>query len=273
MAGELALSKKTTGLTLYGVILGTNRNQRWNGSAFVDTSSITDANWATGLVSFTEDATSDATATVTYTADWPAITAAGSYMVEVRAGNTPGATLEGVILYTLGDAAADIADAVWDELLTGASHNLAKSAGRRLREAASATILSSGTAQAAGNNTITLEAGESAVDDWYNDCLIVIESGTGAGQAHAVSDYDGTTKVATMAHDWHVNPDATSVYIIYAFAEVSVHKIMTDALATFVNTDTGEVTAAAGSVAQLAQGTGGSTVNVEIEDRSIEVRT
>ena len=32
------------------------------------------------------------------------------------------------------DAAAEIADAVWDEILTGATHNIATSAGRRLRE-------------------------------------------------------------------------------------------------------------------------------------------
>ena len=107
MANELVLPKKATGLgTLYGVILGaTDRGTKWNGSAFEAISGINDIDWANGLVSMAEMQTADTTATTAYAGDWPAgITAAGTYLVEVRSGNTPGAELLGLIEYTVGTA-------------------------------------------------------------------------------------------------------------------------------------------------------------------------
>lgn len=70
----------------------------------------------------------------------------------------------------------------------------------------------SNTATAGGGSTITLDAGASAVDDFYNYLLIQIVSGTGAGQVRVCSDYVGATKVATVASAWSTNPDATSVF-------------------------------------------------------------
>ena len=61
------------------------------------------------------------------------------------------------------DAVNEIADTVWDELLTGSSHNIATSAGRRLRQIDVAFVITEGTAQAGTANTITLAAGESAL--------------------------------------------------------------------------------------------------------------
>lgn len=72
-----------------------------------------------------------------------------------------------------------------------------------------------GTAQAGGASTITLASGASAVDDNYNGFVLEIESGTGAGQVKKISDYVGSTKVATVDSAWSTNPDATSVYTIY----------------------------------------------------------
>jgi len=72
----------------------------------------------------------------------------------------------------------------------------------------------SGTAQAGGASTITLDTGASASDDAYNTMLVYIESGTGAGQERTISDYVGSTKVATVSLAWSTNPDATSVFRI-----------------------------------------------------------
>jgi hypothetical protein len=72
------------------------------------------------------------------------------------------------------------------------------------------------TAQAGASTTITLAAGASASDDIYNDWAIEITSGTGSGQYRTITDYNGTTKVATVLSAWDTNPDATSVYRIYA---------------------------------------------------------
>ena len=110
-------------------------------------------------------------------------------------------------------------DAVWDEVLTGATHNIASSAGRRLRQLAS-VIVRAGTAQGpgTGNNQIQLDAGASATNGEYDPGLIFIETGTGAGQARLILQYTGSTKVATVDRDWRVNPDNTSEFVILADA-------------------------------------------------------
>jgi hypothetical protein len=75
--------------------------------------------------------------------------------------------------------------------------------------------LRSATAQAGASTTITLDSGAVAIDDYYNACLIYISSGTGSGQARVISDYVGSTKVATVSPAWATNPDNTSVFSIY----------------------------------------------------------
>src|SRR5262249_17988062 len=61
------------------------------------------------------------------------------------------------------------------------------------------------TAQAGAATTITLDASASATDDFYNNDLIYLTGGTGAGQARFISDYVGATKVATVP-TWVTNP-------------------------------------------------------------------
>lgn len=72
--------------------------------------------------------------------------------------------------------------------------------------------VNSGTAQAGAAGSITLAAGASANDDEYNGRAVKITSGTGSGQHRPISDYNGTTKVATVSANWDTTPDATSVY-------------------------------------------------------------
>jgi hypothetical protein len=57
------------------------------------------------------------------------------------------------------------------------------------------------------------------VDDYYNGCIIYLDADTGAGQARRVLDYDGGTKVATVAGTWETNPDATTDYQMLATPE------------------------------------------------------
>jgi hypothetical protein len=108
-----------------------------------------------------------------------------------------------------------IADAIWDEILTGGLHNIVNSAGRRVREIG-AYAIESGTAQAATSNNITLAATASANDGVYNRSMIVIVDNTGIGQTRTIVDYNGTTKVAVIDRDWRVTPDATTAYQITA---------------------------------------------------------
>ncbi len=72
----------------------------------------------------------------------------------------------------------------------------------------------SGTAQAGAATTITLAAGDTQPDDYYNTMTIEIMSGTGAGEVKTIDDYVKSTKVATVDSAWGTNPDATSVYAI-----------------------------------------------------------
>jgi len=78
------------------------------------------------------------------------------------------------------------------------------------------TTIESGTAQAGGASTITLAAGESAINDYYNGYTIEITGGLGSGQTRTISDYNGTSKVATVSAAWTTQPDNTSTYEIYS---------------------------------------------------------
>jgi len=95
-----------------------------------------------------------------------------------------------------------------------ALHTSYKDGGLKIGTIANAgTIATYGTATAGSSTTITLAAGSSAVDDFYNTYKIRISSGTGHGQERTITDYVGSTLVATVAA-WTVTPDATSVYTI-----------------------------------------------------------
>lgn len=104
-----------------------------------------------------------------------------------------------------------IADQVWDEATSG--HVAAGSFGARL------AIVRSNTAQAGSGTGITLDASASATDDFYNDMQVEIVSGTGVGQKRFITDYNGTTKVATVS-TWAVNPSSDSVFVITGFGSL-----------------------------------------------------
>ncbi len=70
-----------------------------------------------------------------------------------------------------------------------------------------------GTATAGGASTITLQLGSSATDDYYNNQTIEITGGTGAGQKRLISDYVGSTRVATVSTAWATNPSSDSTYL------------------------------------------------------------
>jgi hypothetical protein len=76
------------------------------------------------------------------------------------------------------------------------------------------------TAVAGAASTITLDAGASATNDFYNEMKITIIAGTGLGQSRMINSYVGGTKIATVTRPWLVNPDATSVFIITTGADI-----------------------------------------------------
>jgi hypothetical protein len=70
------------------------------------------------------------------------------------------------------------------------------------------------TAQGGGASTITLDAAASATNDFYNGCVIMTVSGTGRWQSRIITDYDGTTKVATVNRAWAINPVSGTGFFI-----------------------------------------------------------
>jgi hypothetical protein len=110
----------------------------------------------------------------------------------------------------------EVENAVWDAVLTGASHNDSTSAGQRLRQIDAAFVVHEGTADGGAAGTIDLQTGTaSTTDDIYNGDRVIIVAGTGLGEHGIVIDYDGTTNQrCTMAENWVVTPDATSEYIL-----------------------------------------------------------
>ncbi len=144
--------------------------------------------------------------------------------------------------------AAALVDDVWDEPLTGGSHNAATSAGRRLRQVSDGLIiLHEGTAQAGAATTITLAAGASATDDIYHDAYVSIIAGTGAGQIRATIAYDGASKVLTVSKAWAVNPSSDSEYVLSGSSSVDLHTIR-DSLVAVSNLEASATTMVIGTV-------------------------
>lgn len=72
-----------------------------------------------------------------------------------------------------------------------------------------------GTATAGAAGTITLTS-TSAVDGFYQGMLVTLTGGTGSGQSRGITNYVGSTKIATVDSAWTVTPDNTSTYSIGA---------------------------------------------------------
>ena len=113
-------------------------------------------------------------------------------------------------------AAGTTADAVWDEILTGASHNISTSAGRRLRQLEQSFVQASGViATVTNGHTFTLDAGAVATADYYPHSRLTITEGTGAGQSRLIINYTAG-RVVTVESDFTINPDTASLYEIEA---------------------------------------------------------
>lgn len=114
--------------------------------------------------------------------------------------------------------AASVATAVWNEVNTGATHNVGNSTGKQLRSISVNTgVIYTATAPSQAGMTSTqikLDSGASAVNNVYQWTVISILSGTDAGDSAIITAYDGATKIATVDPPWAVQPDATSVFEI-----------------------------------------------------------
>ena len=157
----------------------------------------------------------------------------------------------------------EIAKAVWDRVLTGATHNIVNSAGRVLRELKKSNIIVSGTAQAATASTFTLEVGSNATDSFYDHLWIVTTGGTGADQVRSIESYVGATLVATLSagNNWVVTPDATTTYDLVRSASTHVGDISASALA-LINAECDTAIADASLATSAAQTTAQNDLDI-----------
>lgn len=106
---------------------------------------------------------------------------------------------------------AGIADAVWDEELTGATHNVSTSAGRRLRILDEERIIADGQVQSATTNTVTLEPiGTLCV----GQTIVVTDQATNEKQTRFILAFDTDTDTATVDSNWCTVPTAGDEYLL-----------------------------------------------------------
>jgi hypothetical protein len=104
---------------------------------------------------------------------------------------------------------ADIAAAVWDEVLTGATHNVSASAGRRLRVLDDERIIVGGQVQGATTNTVTLEPITTLC---IGQTVVVTDQATGNKQVRFILSFDSDTNTATVDTQWCDIPTAGDEY-------------------------------------------------------------
>lgn len=122
------------------------------------------------------------------------------------------ATSSGIVYVDLIATEMDTTSTVVKVASTGAKTTIAVLNPRRL------PIIRTGTAQAGAATTITLDSSASAIDDYYVGCYVNITNDTptnARGQARVITDYVGSTKVATVA-TWGTNPSSSSTFEILA---------------------------------------------------------
>jgi hypothetical protein len=115
-------------------------------------------------------------------------------------------------------ATAALVDLIWDEPLTGATHNVATSSGKRLRQSTAFQQIDSTVIDASATTTTFITGLDSAVDNFYNDSMLVFTDGALAGQVRSIVDYVGATKTIVLEE-----PLTSAPVNGVAFTIVSLH--------------------------------------------------
>lgn len=87
-----------------------------------------------------------------------------------------------------------------------------------------------GDAQGGGNTTVTLNDLASSEDNTYNGQTVFLVSGTGEDQPRVVTDYVGSTRLATVNRAWDTNPTSTTGYLMLPMLDsANIERISGDA--------------------------------------------
>lgn len=109
------------------------------------------------------------------------------------------------------------------------------------------------TFDATPNSSSSVDYTVKQIDDYYIGAYVNVYSGTGVGQTRSITDYVGSTKVATVA-TWDTNPDTSSLYaLMYNLPnEVDECVILKTTLGLYPKDRSKEI-ASIGQLLQLAQ--------------------
>ena len=111
---------------------------------------------------------------------------------------------------------SQIADVVWDEVITTSDHNGANSAGKKLREASATTAISSSVNDASATSSSFVTALASTGDDFWNDSELHFTSGNLEGQTRTIDSYTDATRTMTFDEPFFAAPDDGSKFNILA---------------------------------------------------------
>lgn len=145
-------------------------------------------------------------------------------------------------------SAAVVSDAVWDEILTGGTHNISNSAGKRLRQLLESTTASEGTVVDAGATASQFDTNLTEVDAFWNDTILIFIDGALAGQARTVQAYLNASGNLTFDEVWTSVPANGTSFLLLA---THVHPVTQIAAAVWDELRSGHVDA--GSFGELLQ--------------------
>lgn len=132
------------------------------------------------------------------------------------------ATSSGVyfLVLTGTEMSTDLASIIVKTSTSGAKTTVLTFSPRRL------VSIRANTAQAGAAGSITLDAGASAKDDFYNGLLVLITNNDPSGaqyQLRRITDYVGSTKVASIGPNWTTNPSSASTFSILLPENIGVN--------------------------------------------------
>ena len=99
-----------------------------------------------------------------------------------------------------------------ESTLTGTYSNQVITLDVTLNALTSSDTISSG--RVIESRTLKLPSSASSADNFYNNQIIEVTSGTGVNEQRTITDYNGTTKVATLRSNFINHPNSSSEYNI-----------------------------------------------------------
>ena len=151
--------------------------------------------------------------------------------------------------------AASVADAVWDEALSG--HNLAGSTGKAIRQVKEGTITIEASIDDTSATTTSFVTNlTESTTSYYSNKIMVFISGSLSGQARIITNYNGTTKAITLEEALTSAPADGDEFLILATHENSIAEIQSGlataaSIAALNDLSSADVTAAVPTAAQI----------------------